>query len=195
MTEFHTAFVGDRLIARGALSDVAHKLASLGDDAPPLVFHDGSGRVVDLDLRGGPDSAAARYAEGAAASSDEPGGVPAAAARGRGRPRLGVVAREVTLLPRHWEWLAAQPGGASQVLRRLVEEARRADETRGRPRAARDAAYRVMAVLAGDRQGFEEASRALFAGDGDRFAELAGEWPADIAAYLSGLAEGAFGPS
>ena len=190
MPAFHTAFDGDRLIARGALSEVAHKLASPGGDAQPLVIDDATGRVVDLDLRGGPEAAAARYAPEMPDAGGEPDGV--AAARGRGRPRLGVVAREVTLLPRHWAWLATQPGGSSQALRRLVEAARRADETRGRPRAARDAAYRAMSVLAGDRPGFEEASRALFAGDGDRFARLVGEWPADIATYLRGLAGSAF---
>src|SRR4029079_4156101 len=68
----------------------------------------------------------------------------AAEPRGRGRPRLGVVAREGTLLPRHWEWLGTQPGGASVVLRKLVEEARRANGDADRTRAARDAAYRFM---------------------------------------------------
>jgi len=107
---------------------------------------------------------------------------------GRGRPKLGVVAREVTLLPRHWEWLGAQPGGASVALRKLVEVARRASGDRDRGRAARDAAYHFMSVMAGNLPGFEEASRALFADDRRRFAELISGWPGDIRDHVVKLA-------
>ena len=108
--------------------------------------------------------------------------------RGRGRPKLGVVAREVTLLPRHWEWLNAQPGGASVALRKLVEEARRANGDRDRQRAARDAAYHFMSAMAGNLAHFEEASRALFADDRRRFAGLIASWPADIRDHVVKLA-------
>jgi hypothetical protein len=108
--------------------------------------------------------------------------------RGRGRPKLGVVAREVTLLPRHWEWLGAQPGGASVALRKLVEEARRASGDRDRSRAARDAAYHFMSVMAGNLPGFEEASRALFANDRRRFVELIAGWPGDVRDHIVKLA-------
>jgi hypothetical protein len=108
--------------------------------------------------------------------------------RGRGRPKLGVVAREVTLLPRHWDWLGAQPGGASVALRKLVEDARRANGDRDRQRAARDAAYHFMSTMAGDLPGFEEASRALFADDRRRFAELIADWPVDIRDHIVKLA-------
>jgi hypothetical protein len=108
--------------------------------------------------------------------------------RGPGRPRLGVVAREVTLLPRHWEWLATQPGGASVALRRLVEEARRTSASADRARASRDAAYRVMHALGGDLPDFEEASRALFAGDRDRFRLHTAAWPLDVSAHVDRLA-------
>jgi hypothetical protein len=108
--------------------------------------------------------------------------------RGRGRPKLGVVAREVTLLPRHWDWLGAQPGGASVALRKLVEEARRASGDRDRSRAARDAAYHFMAVMAGNLARFEEASRALFADDRRRFVELIAGWPGDIRDHIVWLA-------
>lgn len=175
MSKSHTAFIGHRRIAAGTLAEVAVAAkSSLDRDSTAwvLVFDDATGAVVDLDLRGDPAEIAARYAE-----PEE--------ARGRGRPKLGVVAREVTLLPRHWDWLAAQPGGASHALRRLVEEARRAD---GGRRAARDAAYRFMSALAGDLAGFEEASRALFAGDHGRFDEHTASWPADIRTHAARLA-------
>jgi hypothetical protein len=110
--------------------------------------------------------------------------------RGRGRPKLGVVAREVTLLPRHWEWLAAQPGGASVALRKLVEEARKANGDRDRHRTARDAAYHFMSAMAGNLPNFEEASRALFADDRRRFTSLIAAWPADIRDHVVKLAYG-----
>lgn len=177
-----TAFEGARQIASGDLADVARALAAAESaDSFALVFDDRSGGRVELDLRHGPDAAVAEY-RGRTALEPIPPTRP-----GRGRPKLGVVAREVTLLPRHWEWLAAQPGGASAALRRLVEDARRAATGPDRVRQARDAAYRVMSTLAGDLPGFEEASRALFAGDDATFDSLTGNWPDDVAAYLARL--------
>ena len=156
-----------------------------GAEGPLLVFDDASGEVIDLDLRGSRADVAGRLA-------DEPS-EPPAAPRGRGRPKLGVVAREVTLAPRHWEWLALQSGGASAALRRLVEEARRASAPRDRVRAAQEAAYRFMAAMAGDLPGFEEATRALFAGDRQRFEPCIAQWPGDVGAYAMKLAAPAFG--
>ncbi|MEF2071409.1 DUF2239 family protein [Consotaella aegiceratis] len=184
-----TAFAGRRQIGQGALAQVALVVKGASDDPdePILVFDDTTGRVVDLDLRGSPEEIAARHAGRSAAI--EPSGNGEPSGRGRGRPKLGVVAREVTLLPRHWDWLAAQPGGASQALRRLVDQARRADGDETRKRMAREAAYRVMSSMAGDFPGFEEASRALFAGDRKRFAGEIARWPEDIAAYALRLAE------
>ena len=187
-----TAFDGPRLVARGALIDVALAVKAALTKSPTaslLTFEDASGRVVDLDLRGTRAEIVARLTRQAepidrpAGSGDRPDGDDDAPARGRGRPKLGVVAREVTLLPRHWEWLAAQRGGASQALRRLVDQARRADGGRSRLRAAQDAAYRFMSAMAGDLPGFEEASRALLAADRDRFAEHIAAWPDDVQAY------------
>ena len=114
------------------------------------------------------------------------------APRGPGRPKLGVVAREVTLLPRHWEWLARQPGGASVAIRKLVEAASRTGEDKDRIRQAQEAAYRFMSVTAGNRPHYEEAIRALFAGDASRFEQRIAEWPDDIRAHTSRLAERAF---
>jgi len=178
-----TAFQGARRIASGPLAEVAlaaKRAADRGDAV--LVFDDATSRPVELDLRGSEAEVLARLP--ASAEPDTP--------RGPGRPKLGVVAREVTLLPRHWDWLAGQPGGASVTLRRLVEEARRAGEGRDRLRQAQEAAYRFMAAMAGDRPGFEEAARALFAPDRDRFAALTEGWPADIRDHARRLAAAAF---
>lgn len=173
-----TAFAGPRRIAAGLLTDVAvsAKAALTADPlATVLVFDDATGRVIDLDLRGGAEEVATRYA-------------PAAVPRSRGRPRLGVVAREVTLLPRHWEWLNAQPGGASQALRRLIDEARRADNGRTVRRQAQETAYRFMSAMAGNFAGFEEASRALFADDRPGFEAETASWPEDIRLHARQLA-------
>lgn len=175
-----TAFCGPRRIAAGSLLDVARAVRTAADTAPLLVFDDATGRVVDLDLRGTDAELAERYP--APAPEEE------ASPRGRGRPKLGVVAREVTLLPRHWDWLAAQPGGASVALRRLVEEARRADAPRQQARTAQEIAYRFMTAMAGDLPGFEEASRALFASDRPRMTAEMAPWPEDIRAYTLKLA-------
>ena len=174
-----TAFSGQDFLASGRLSDVALAVKAetqARPDAAVLVFDNATGKVVDLDLCGS-EADVVRRLEQQGMSSPHAGDAPKP---GRGRPRLGVVAREVTLLPRHWDWLAAQPGGASQARRRLGDRARAAAEGRAARRAATDAAYRFMAAMAGDLPGFEEASRALFAGDEARLtAETAG-WPADI---------------
>ena len=143
------------------------------------MFGDADGKPVDLDLRGDEEGVLARYATATAA---------APAPRGRGRPRLGVVAREVTLLPEHWDWLAAQPGGASVALRKLVHEARRQSGDSDRVRLARERAYHVMSALAGDLPGFEEASRALFTGDQGGLAAQMASWPPDVRAYVLDLA-------
>lgn len=167
-----TAFAAHRRLITGTLADVtlAVKHAS---GSSVLVFDDATGRVTDVDTRGTDDEIVARLA---------PERVPEPP-RGRGRPKLGVVPREVTLLPRHWTWLAEQPGGASVALRKLVEQAVRQSGAADRQRRARDAAYHFMSAMAGDLPGFEEASRALFAGDSARLAAEAAAWPEDVRVY------------
>ena len=207
-----TAFQGGRRLATGPLADVALAAKAAIDasaaspSAPPvLVFDDATADVIDLDWRGTPDDVVARLQamvptaphggtgdvlpadEEPLESSGGPG-----PARGPGRPRLGVVAREVTLLPRHWEWLAAQPGGASVALRKLVEVARRSSEVKDRVRQASAVAYRFMSTIAGHEPGFEEASRALFAGDQAGFEALMAAWPLDVQNHLKALAADAF---
>ena len=186
-----TAFMGQRLLASGPLAEVALAVmnASRRPAAPPIIiFSDATGRPIDLDLRGTEDEIVARLPQPAPDPEIATDETAAAEPRGRGRPKLGVVAREVTLLPRHWEWLGAQPGGASVALRKLVDEARRANGDADRNRAARDAAYHFMSVMAGNLAGFEEASRALFADDRRRFVGLIAGWPDDIRDHVVKLA-------
>jgi uncharacterized protein len=186
-----TAFLGPQRLATGSLADVAlaiRKATKPGGAEPILIFDDSNGRSIDIDLRGTDEEMVARLTS-SIPHSEIPSAEPSVPEpRGRGRPRLGVVAREVTLLPRHWEWLATQPGGASVALRKLVDEARRTNGDRDRHRAARDAAYHFMSTMAGDFKDFEEASRALFADDRRRFGELIATWPADIRDHIIRLA-------
>ena len=181
-----TAFIGHRILASGPVPHVALKVKAAMETSPDeavLVFDDATGKVIDLDLRGDAEDIIARLT---AAETPKPAG--------RGRPKLGVVAREVTLLPRHWDWLAAQPGGASQALRRLIDRARSDDAGQTGRKARQEAAYRFMSAMAGDLPGFEEASRALFAGDAASLMQKMGDWPLGIRDYalrLAGMGAGA----
>lgn len=184
----YTAFAGQRRLASGTAGEVALavKRATQPLDQAVVIFDDGTGRSIDFDLRGEDREVLARLdklAPPPAQTAETP-----AEPRGRGRPKLGVVAREVTLLPRHWEWLGAQPGGASVALRKLVDDARRASGAKDRERQARDAAYHFMSTMAGDLPQFEEASRALFADDRRRFTGLIADWPTDIRDHIVKLA-------
>ncbi|HTC97683.1 MAG TPA: DUF2239 family protein [Bradyrhizobium sp.] len=187
MTENFTAFEGQRRLASGPIADVALAIkgATRPAASPIAIFSDTTGRPIDLDLRGSNAEVLARLSAMSPVITEE--AVPSEP-RGRGRPKLGVVAREVTLLPRHWEWLGAQPGGASVALRKLVEEARKTNGDRDRHRTARDAAYHFMSAMAGNLPNFEEASRALFADDRRRFTSLIAAWPADVRDHVVKLA-------
>ncbi|MBL8612400.1 MAG: DUF2239 family protein [Myxococcales bacterium] len=175
----YTVFAGSRRLARGSLEEILRATKKKLDAAPDLtvlIFEDRTGRQVDFDFRGTADEVVAR-----ALPPPEPERV------GPGRPKLGVVSREVSLLPRHWEWLERQPQGASAALRRLVEEARKREPDRERAREARAAASKFMWVMAGDLPNFEEASRALFAGDHPAFVKLVKAWPVDVRRHLDEL--------
>lgn len=183
------AFAGDHCISEGTRHDVARTIWEfLGrwPEQPVLIFDAATSQPVEIDVRGDLADVLARLAPLNAPEPDAP------TPRGPGRPKLGVVAREVTLLPRHWDWLARQRGGASVALRRLVDEARRADADPDRIRGAQDAAYRFMAAMAGNRPHYEDALRALFAGDAARFETLTDAWPADICDHARRLATPAF---
>ncbi|KQP49797.1 DUF2239 family protein [Pseudorhodoferax sp. Leaf274] len=182
-----TAFLGHQRIAEGSRAAVTRALRrevqrglAADTDAPPLlVFDDASGAPVELDLRSGMDAPA-------------PAPVAEAAPPAPGRPKLGVVAREVTLLPQHWEWLALQPGGASVALRKLVHAAQRVQPSQDGQRAAQERCYLFLRAIAGNLPGYEEALRALFRGDAAAFDAAAAGWPPDILAHARLLSAGAF---
>ena len=164
--EIYTAFQGARRIGGGTMEELlllVRRWAAAHGEAGILGFSDRTGKQIDFDLRG-----------------------VMAARTGPGRPKLGVVAREVTLLPRHWEWLQEQPGGASAALRRLIDAARRSPEARGRQ--AREAAGRFLTALAGDLPGYEEATRALYGGDAAGFRARMEGWPEDVREHALRLA-------
>lgn len=193
-----TSFDGWKRIACGNLETNAlavKRAMESGPSGPLLIFNDDTGGVLDVDLRGTDAEALARLPkeflndgikEPESAGADQSLLQPQP--RGRGRPKLGVVAREVTLLPRHWDWLSAQPGGASVALRKLVEEARRSNAPRDERRRIQERAYRFMSAMAGNLDGFEESTRALFAGETDKFIQLVAGWPCDIRDYVLSLA-------
>ena len=183
------AFDRDRRIAAGDLREVARAAKQALDrhsDSSVLVFDGVTSNAVDLDFRGSVDDVLARLPLAEKIPDAEP---ELPANRGPGRPKLGVVAREITLLPRHWEWLARQSGGASVAIRKLVDDARRGGEDKDRIREGQDAAYRFMSAMAGNKPHFEEAIRALFAPDPSRFRELIAGWPADVRDHAARLAE------
>lgn len=187
---FFTGFLGQRRLLSGPLSMVAlaAKRATEGViEAPVLIFDDHTGRQVDIDTRGTEEEIQARYAT-ASSPMEDIAETSSSLPRGRGRPKLGVVAREVTLLPRHWEWLASQPGGPSVALRKLVEAARRAKSEQDKIRERQERAYHFMAAMVGDMPGFEEAVRALFANESAKFGELIADWPSDIRDHAMQLA-------
>lgn len=181
------AFDGHRRIASGSLAMVAlaaKHAVDRGAGGPVLIFDNGTGRQVDVDFRGSDAEVLARLP--ATEEAEAP------VARGPGRPKLGVVAREVTLLPRHWDWLSEQSGGASATLRRLVEEARRANGGRDRHRQAGEVLDRFMLAMAGDLPYYEEATRAFWRKERERFSELTETWPADVREHVRHLASRAW---
>ena len=180
------AFKGRQRIASGELKEVALKARKAGE---AIIFDDATSEIIDIDLSGTPRDLQRRLD---AAPPAEPAADPEP--RPPGRPKLGVVAREVTLLPRHWDWLSLQPGGPSVALRKLVEGARRVHREDDRLRTAREAAYRFLSAMAGNESGFEEATRGLFTGDPVRFAQHSQSWPPDVREHAARLAQRAFEP-
>lgn len=191
-----TAFAGSRKIASGDLQLVALKAweaAHSDESSPLLIFDDQTSRLIEMDFRGTAEDVSHRLSK-MERPAPPPGDstISEDAKRGPGRPKLGVVPREVTLLPRHWDWLGTQPGGASVALRKLVEQARKSNQSADRLRHAQEAAYRFMSAMAGNEAGFEEAARALFAGNRELFSEHVETWPIDIGNHAKKLAAPAF---
>ena len=179
-----TAFLGNSQIAAGTLEQLLPPVKAQFDkpDCPLiLIFDNVNGKQLDFELRGSLEGVLA-------------GAIPAKPKTGPGRPKLGVLAREISLLPRHWEWLEQHSSGASAAIRRLIDEARKQEPSRERTRRAKEATGRVLTALAGDRPGYEEATRALYAGDAKRFHKEIKSWPKDVRAYATVLAKDAFSP-
>ncbi len=190
-----TLFVGHTKIASGRLDQLAlsaKRAIESNTDGAVLIFDNQSGRNIDIDIRGTDKQVLARLQPPTSSTAPETetsdDAEPGNEQRGRGRPKLGVVPREVTLLPRHWEWLAAQPGGASVVLRKLVEQAKKAGSESSMIKQAQERAYHFLQAIAGDMPGFEEATRALFKNDRQSFENLISTWPGDIKDHAMHLA-------
>lgn len=188
-----TAFAGYSRVAAGSVAEVAlaaKALVDQGDQSPLLIFDDATSQPVEIDFRGTPGEVIARL------SGRFPGSEQAARLgtpkrpRRAGRPKLGVVGREVTLLPRHWDWLAQQPGGASVAIRRLVDAERKASGFKDLARKSQEATYRFMNAIAGNFPHFEDALRALFAGDRETFVRVTEDWPADVRDHARWLMRG-----
>ncbi len=191
----HYVFVGDKLFFEGALSDAAvavHGL-SAARQQKTVIFQSDTGAELDLDLRGSAAEVAKRYPKAIEAQPEEDNPAPQPPqARRRGRPKLGVVGREITLLPRHWQWLDTQRGGASAALRRLVDETRKANSGEDAARAAQGRTQRLLTTLAGNEPGFEEALRALYTRDAKGFASHTGTLSADVLRIANLWASDAF---
>lgn len=201
LTKPATAFQGHRLLRSGPLVEVALAVKTAnenGSSGTILVFDDLTGHQIFLDLRGTkadiierlsrpPQTNIGRYrprpTEEAQVVKEE-----VSESRGRGRPRLGVVAHEVMLLPRQWEWLASHPGGTSAFLRRLVDDAKRDSGYAEKRGAMQEATYQFMLGIAGNFPGYEEATRALFADDRRRLAQCVADWPEDVRAHVMRMA-------
>jgi len=186
------AFAQDKCLASGSPREVLSAVknaADAGHAEQLLIFDARTSETVEADLRGSLSAVLKRLpAAPAATAALDSASPPVSGTRGAGRPRLGVTAREVTLLPRHWDWLASQPGGASVALRKLVEQALRSSKEADRRRQAQESAYRFMSVMAGDQPAFEDAARALFAGDLERLQGCVAKWPRDVRKHLLSLA-------
>jgi hypothetical protein len=191
------AFESNRCIASGNLLKVAKKVKEIIDrekQVSILIFDDLTSELIEIDFRGTMEDVLKSLEKPTAnvESGIKPPNTAQRTQRGPGRPKLGVVSREVTLLPRHWGWLNSQPGGASVALRKLVEEARRVYSSRDKVRRSQEVTYRFMSAMAGDLPGFEEATRALFKADSQRFDALIASWPVDIRDHSRKLAAAAF---
>ena len=186
--KLYTAFAGNARVVTGNLQEVAiavKECIDAGNLEPMRVFDHDSSAPVDLDVHGTRAEVSILYGQ-------KPDNPQPPVARGRGRPKLGVVGREVTLLPRHWEWLQAQRGGASVALRKLVGQARKDNKEVDELPQARNSVHSFMNAIAGNLAGFEEACRALFAADQRRFNFEIELWPDDIRAHVKHLSPGAF---
>jgi hypothetical protein len=188
----YTAFGGHTALATGLLKDVVGAAKTRFDSTSDivLVFDDTTGKQIDFDYEGSPEEVQEKLWWHPLFRSQEPlMTAQVEGQRGPGRPKLGVVSREISLLPRHWEWLETQPQGASAAIRRLVDEARKRAPDEARAKKNRERAGNFLWAMAGNLANFEEASRALYAGDAERLERQIKDWPRDVRAYVYRLLE------
>jgi hypothetical protein len=193
-THTYTAFAEGGIVAQGPLSEVVlgvKRRIGKADHSSILIFSDDTGNTMDFNFQGTEKDVLKRLDVFVGDYREGPGN-PEAENPGPGRPKLGVVSREVSLLPRQWEWLASQSGGASAVLRRLVDEARKQASEGMSLKQIQERAYKFLSVIAGDYPGYEEAIRALYKKDKKGFVTRIAEWPEDVKAHALGLAGPAF---
>ena len=188
--KLYSSFTGYRHIASGPLRTVLKETKTFYDSTQTpdernashhpenlLFFHHGDGRQLDFDLSGSLEDVLSRIQTREPSPVDETPDKP-----GKGRPRLGVVSKEVTLLPRHWEWLSRQPASASATLRRLVSEASSRENTSSKAKAERLGT--ILWTLAGNLEGFEEASRCLHRLDFEGLFGFSDKWPGDLPGFI-----------
>jgi uncharacterized protein len=185
----YTAFDRFKIISQGNLEEVAldvRRHLKTNREARILIFSDFSGRQMDLDLSGSEKDTLERLK-----IFKTPDLNPSQS--GPGRPKLGVVPREISLLPSHWEWLSTQPGGSSATIRRLVEEMMKINASgKDKSKHAQETVYTFLNAIAGDLPNFEEALRFLYRRDKKRFKDLISSWPEDLVRHTLTLASEAF---
>lgn len=175
-----TAFDAHSLIAYGDLAEVVLKIkGSIGKASIStiLIFSDITGKTIDFNFHGSKQEILKRLEVYTSVQDAEP-------SSGPGRPKLGVVSREVSLLPRHWEWLATQRGGASATIRTLIEDTMKKASAGQSAKQIQDRVYQIMSVLAGDLSDYEEALRAMYKKDKKSFLGYIEGWPKDVQNYL-----------
>ncbi|MDB5050547.1 MAG: hypothetical protein JWO30_3618 [Fibrobacteres bacterium] len=183
----YTAFEGHKLVSQGPLPEVIlgiKRRIGKAENSSTLVFSDATGNTMDFNFQGTEKDVLKRLEVFVREDGPE--------SSGPGRPRLGVVSREVSLLPRQWEWLASQSGGASAVLRRLVDEAKKKSLEGNSIKQIQEKAYKFMFAVAGDLKGYEEAIRALYKKDKKNFLLQMEDWPHDVKAHALDLANPVF---
>ena len=179
----YTAFEGGKMVSKGALPEVVLKVKRrIGkvENSSILIFSDATGNTLDFNFQGAEKDVLKRLDVFVKEDAPE--------SSGPGRPKLGVVSREVSLLPRQWEWLASQSGGASAVLRRLVDEAKKKSSEGNAVKQTQERTYKFMFAVAGDLEGYEEAIRALYKKDRKNFLVRMADWPDDVKAHALDLA-------
>ena len=186
--ETYTAFDGTTRLFRGTFQEVVLKVKErLGraENSSVLIFSNNTGKTMDFNFQGNVKDTLKRLEK--FVSTQEPGPI-----SGPGRPKLGVISREVSLLPRHWEWLASQPSGASATIRKLIEEAKKRSSTRNSVKQVQERVYRFMSVIVGDMKGYEEALRALYKADRKNFLLHIQDWPTDVRTHVIEMAKPVF---